>query len=264
MSQPPVTIESDARGVVRMSLNRPGVNNAYNGDMLDGIIAGCAAVRAGSNARVVVLAGNGRHFQAGADLSWLDGVRVQGSQANLDASERTARAMWELNTLQVPTVALVQGGCFGGGTGIAASCDVVIAADNAMFAIAETRWGMAATIIFPQLADAIGVRRLRRYAQTGERFGAEEARRIGLVHEVVPLAELEAAGAKVVDALLRNAPRANAVTKAGVLRQAWSEMHRSHFAAIVAEHAAARQSAEAAEGLASFHEKREAAWYPRP
>ena len=264
MSQPPVTIESDARGVVRMSLNRPGVNNAYNGDMLDGIIAGCAAVRAGSNARVVVLAGNGRHFQAGADLSWLDGVRVQGSQANLDASERTARAMWELNTLQVPTVALVQGGCFGGGTGIAASCDVVIAADNAMFAIAETRWGMAATIIFPQLADAIGVRHLRRYAQTGERFGAEEARRIGLVHEVVPLAELEAAGAKVVDALLRNAPRANAVTKAGVLRQAWSEMHRSHFAAIVAEHAAARQSAEAAEGLASFHEKREAAWYPRP
>ena len=264
MSQPPVTIESDARGVVRMTLNRPGVNNAYNGDMLDAIIAGCAGVRADSNTRVVVLAGNGRHFQAGADLGWLDGVRVQGSQANLDASERTARAMWELNTLQEPTVALVQGGCFGGGTGIAASCDVVIAADNAMFAIAETRWGMAATIIFPQLADAIGVRHLRRYAQTGERFGAEEARRIGLVHEVVPLAELEAAGAKVVDALLRNAPRANAVTKAGVLRQAWSEVHRSHFGAIVAEHAAARQSAEAAEGLASFHEKRDAAWYPRP
>ncbi len=264
MSQPPVTIESDARGVVRMTLNRPTVNNAYNGEMLDGIIAGCARVRAGRDTRVVVLSGNGRHFQAGADLGWLDSVRVQGSQANLDASERTARAMWELNTLQVPTVALVQGGCFGGGTGIAASCDVVIAADNALFAIAETRWGMAATIIFPQLADAIGVRHLRRYAQTGERFGADEARRIGLVHEVVPLADLEAAGAKVVDALLRNAPRANAVTKAGVLRQAWSEVHRSHFGAIVAEHAAGRQSAEAAEGLASFHEKRDAAWYPPP
>jgi methylglutaconyl-CoA hydratase len=264
MAELPVLIERDARGVVRMFLNRPGVNNAYNGDMLDALIAGWAGVRAGSNTRVVVLSGNGRHFQAGADLSWLDGVRVQGSQANLEASERTARAMWELNTLQVPTVALVQGGCFGGGTGIAASCDVVIAADNAKFAIAETRWGMAATIIFPQLADAIGVRHLRRYAQTGERFGAEEARRIGLVHEVVPLAELEAAGAKVVDALLRNAPRANAVTKAGVLRQAWSEVHRSHFAAIVAEHAAARQSAEAAEGLASFHGKRDAAWYPGP
>jgi methylglutaconyl-CoA hydratase len=158
-------------------------------------------------------------------------------------------------------VALIQGGCFGGGTGIAAACDVVIAADNAMFAISETRWGMAATIIFPQLADAIGVRHLRRYAQTGERFGAEEAKRIGLAHDVVPLADLEAAGAKVVDALLRNGPRANAITKAGALRQAWSEVHRGHFAAIVAEHAAGRQSAEAAEGLASFHEKRDASWY---
>lgn len=260
---PSVLTERDARGVLRMTLNRPGVNNAYNGDMLDGIIAGCAEARAGSGTRVVLLAGAGRHFQAGADLGWLDAVRVQGAQANLEASERTARAMWELNTLPAPTVALVQGGCFGGGTGIAASCDVVIAADNAMFAIAETRWGMAATIIFPQLADAIGVRHLRRYAQTGERFGADEARRIGLVHEVVPAAALDAAGAKMVDALLRNAPRANATTKAGVLRQAWSEVHRSHFGAIVAEHAAGRQSAEAAEGLASFHEKRDAAWYPR-
>jgi methylglutaconyl-CoA hydratase len=254
-------IESDARGVVRLTLNRPEVNNAYNGAMIDALIAGCAGVRAGSDTRVAVLAGNGRHFQAGADLGWLDSVRTQGAPANLDASERTARSMWELNTLPVPSVALIQGGCFGGGTGFAAACDVVIAADNAMFAISETRWGMAATIIFPQLADAIGVRHLRRYAQTGERFGAEEAKRIGLVHEVVPAARLEAAGAKVVDALLRNAPRANAITKAGALRQAWSEVHRGHFAAIVAEHAAGRQSAEAAEGLASFHEKRDAAWY---
>ncbi|MBL8384215.1 MAG: enoyl-CoA hydratase/isomerase family protein [Burkholderiales bacterium] len=264
MSQPPVLVSADARGVVRVTLNRPAVNNAYDGAMIDALIDACAQVRAGGAARAVVLAGNGRHFQAGADLGWLDAVRTRGAPANLDASERTARAMWELNTLPVPTVALIHGGCFGGGTGIAAACDVAIAADNAMFAIAETRWGMAATIIFPQLADAIGVRHLRRYAQTGERFGAAEARRIGLVHEVVPAAELEAAGARVVDALLKNAPRANAVTKAGVLRQAWADVHRGHFAAIVAEHAAGRQSAEAAEGLASFHEEREAAWYPRP
>ena len=261
MAEQPVLIQSDARGVVRITLNRPAVNNAYNGEMVDALIAGCAGVRLNKDVRAVVLAGNGRHFQAGADLGWLDSVRTQGSPANLDASERTARAVWELNTLPVPTVALIQGGCFGGGTGIAAACDVVVAADNALFAISETRWGMAATIILPQLADAIGVRHLRRYAQTGERFGAEEARRIGLVHEVVPLAELESAGAKVVDALLRNGPRANAVTKAAILRQAWAGVQGGHFAAIVAEHAAGRQSAEAAEGLASFHEKREAAWY---
>ena len=112
MEEQPVLIDTDARGVVRMTLNRPALNNAYNGAMLDALIAGCAQVHAGNDTRLVVLAGNGRHFQAGAELGWLDSVRVQGSQANLDASERTARAMWELNTLQVLTVALIQGGCF--------------------------------------------------------------------------------------------------------------------------------------------------------
>ncbi len=261
MDEKPVLIDTDARGVLRVTLNRPAVNNAYNSAMIDALIAGCASVRASSEVRVVVLAGRGRHFQAGADLGWLDAVRPQGAAANLDASARTAQAVWDLNTLPLPTVALIQGGCFGGGTGIAAACDVVIAADNALFSISETRWGMSPVIILPQLADAIGVRHLRRYAQTGERFGAEEARRIGLVHEVVPLAELEAAGAKVVDALLRNAPRANAATKAATLRHAWAQVSHPDFAAIVAEHAAGRQSAEATEGMASFHAKRDAAWY---
>src|SRR5258705_11645210 len=93
------------------------------------------------------------------------------------------------------------------------ACDVVIAADNAVFSITEVRWGLTAAIIIPQLCDAIGVRQVRRYALTGERFGAQEARRIGLVHEVVPLADLETAGAKVVEQLLANGPEALAETK---------------------------------------------------
>ena len=261
MADQPVLIDTDARGVVRVMLNRPKVNNAYNSAMIDALIAACADVRAGSGVRVVVLTGNGRHFQAGADLGWLDAVRPQGAAANLDASERTAKAVWDLNTLPAPTVALIQGGCFGGGTGIAAACDVVIAAENALFSISETRWGMSPVIILPQLADAIGVRHLRRYAQTGERFGAQEAKRIGLVHEVVAADELEKAGEKMVDALLRNAPGANANTKAATLRHAWAQVNHANFAAIVADHAAGRQSAEAAEGMASFHEKRDASWY---
>lgn len=262
MDETPVLVSRDARGVVSVVLNRAEVNNAYNSAMIDALLAACASVRADPSVRVVVLSGRGRHFQAGADLSWLNAVRPQGAAANLDASERTARAVWELNTLPAPTVALVQGGCFGGGTGIAAACDVVIAAENAQFAISETRWGMSPVIILPQLADAIGVRHLRRYGQTGERFDAVEARRIGLVHEVVPLDGLAAAGEKVVDALLHNAPGANAATKAATLRHAWTATQNPHFDAVVAAHAAGRQSAEAAEGMASFHEKREASWYP--
>src|SRR6202048_4600975 len=171
------------------------------------------ALAAAPALRVVVLKGNGRHFQAGADLKWIDAVRHASPAENVRVSHATADAVQRLNRARVPTVALVQGGCFGGGTGIVAACDVVVAADNTVFSIAEVRWGLTAAIIIPQLNDAIGVRQVRRYALTGERFGAEEARRIGLVHEVVPLAELESAVAKVVEQLLANGPEALAETK---------------------------------------------------
>src|SRR6478672_4466291 len=140
---------------------------------------------------------SGAKPMSGADLAWVRGIATASKQENLRASRATAEAVDRLNRLPVPTVALVQGGCFGGGTGIVAACDVVIAADNALFSITEVRWGLTVAIIIPQLSDAISVRQLRRYALTGERFGAADARRIGLVHEVVPLAALEAEGAKM-------------------------------------------------------------------
>src|SRR5262249_29927284 len=150
--------------------------------------------------------------------------------------------------------------CFGGGTGIVAACDVVVAADNAIFSIAEARWGLTAAIIIPQLNDAMGVRQVRRYALTGERFGAEEARRIGLVHEVVPLAELSAAGTRIVGHLLENGPDAIAQTKATTLASAWGSFDDRTFDELIESHAEKRQWAEAAEGLASFAEKRAAKW----
>lgn len=254
----------DARGVATVTLNRPRVNNAYDAGLVDGLLAAMDTLGREAGLRVVVLRGAGRHFQAGADLTWLRAVSAQSHAANVAASRATAEAVHRLNHLPVPTVALVQGGCFGGGTGIVAACDVVIAADNALFSIAETRWGLMAGIIIPQLNDAIGVRQVRRYALTGERFNAHEARRIGLVHEVVGLADLEQAGARVVDQLLQNAPHATAQTKAVALEHAWGDMTAQEFSRLVEQHAAKRQSSEASEGLASFREKRAAAWYPGP
>jgi methylglutaconyl-CoA hydratase len=137
---------------------------------------------------------------------------------------------------------------------------VVIAADNAVFSIAEVRWGLTAAIIIPQLNDAIGVRQVRRYALTGERFDAAEARRIGLVHEIVPADQLEAAGARIVDAILQNGPDAIAQTKALALEFAWGRLGERTFDDLVERHAQKRQSDEAAEGLASFAEKRAAKW----
>ena len=256
----PVLWSVDARGVATVTLNRPEVNNAYNGELIDGVLRALDALGAHKGLRAVVLKGNGKHFQAGADLKWIASVRKSAPEENLHVSRATADAVQRLNFAPVPTIALVQGGCFGGGTGIVAACDVVIAADNAMFSIAEVRWGLHAAIIIPQLADAIGVRQLRRYALTGERFGAEEAFRIGLVHKVVPLAGLEAEGVRMVEQVLANGPGAVSETKAWILRSAWSDLDETEFAALVESHSAKRQSAEAAEGLASFAEKRAGNW----
>jgi methylglutaconyl-CoA hydratase len=256
----PVLWHVDARGVASVVLNRPEVNNAYDGHLIAGLIAAMDALGKVERLRAVVVTGNGRHFQAGADLAWIDSVRGASREENIRVSHATATAVRRLNALPVPTVALVQGGCFGGGTGIVAACDVVIAADTALFSIAEVRWGLTAAIIIPQLNDAIGVRQVRRYALTGERFGAAEARRIGLVHEVVPAADLATAGARIVDHLLANGPDAIRATKAHALAHAWSEIDEPTFAALVEAHADKRRSAEAAEGLASFAEKRAAKW----
>ena len=214
MSANPVLWDLDERGVATVTLNRPEVNNAYDAGLINGVLAAMDELGKKPHLRVVVLKGNGKHFQAGADLKWINGVRPKSPEENEAVSRATFEAVQRLNTLPIPTVALVQGGCFGGGTGVISACDVVIAADNALFSITEVRWGLTAAIIIPQLCDAIGVRQVRRYALTGERFGAEDARRIGLVHEVVPLADLEAAGAKVVEQLLANGPEALAETKA--------------------------------------------------
>ena len=259
MSQP-VLSTVDERGVATVSLNRPEVGNAYNGEMIQGLLSTMDELGRVDRLRVVVLQGNGKHFQAGADLKWIDGVRHQSLDENVRVSRATGDAVDRLNRLPVPTVALVQGGCFGGGTGIVAACDVVIAADNAIFSIAEVRWGLTAAIILPQLSDAISARQLRRYALTGERFGAEEARRIGLVHQVVALHRLAATGEEIAAQLLENGPQALAETKAIALQSAWGGFDAGALDALVDSHARKRMTAEAAEGLASFAEKRAARW----
>jgi methylglutaconyl-CoA hydratase len=262
MPENPVLWELDQRGVATVTLNRPEVNNAYDAGLIHGLLAAMDELGKRPQLRVVVLKGKGKHFQAGADLKWINAVRPQSPEENEAVSRATYEAVQRLNRLPIPTVALVQGGCFGGGTGVISACDVVIAADNALFSITEVRWGLTAAIIIPQLCDAIGVRQVRRYALTGERFGAQEARRIGLVHEVVPLADLETSGAEVVEQLLANAPAALTETKALAMESAFGGMSVDDeaYARLVRLHANKRQTEEASEGLASFAEKRAANW----
>jgi methylglutaconyl-CoA hydratase len=264
----PLQVDVDARGVATVRLNRPQRNNAYDGALLQALLDGLVALQADPAVRVIVLRGNGAHFQAGADLGWLREVATrdaaQGSDAaGLAASRLTAQAVRALDDSPKPTVALIHGSCIGGGTGVAAACDVVIAERSAVFAISEARWGLAATIIFPQLDAAIGVRQVRRYALSGERFDAVRAQAIGLVHELCEPGGLDAAAAPVIDGLLRSGPQASAISKRSARACAGAIVSDARFEQLVEEHARRRRSAEAAEGLAAFAQRRPPAWAPR-
>ena len=263
MAENPVLLTvDDARGVATVTFNRPEVNNAYNGAVIDGLLQSLDTLERQPDLRAVVLRGNGRHFQAGADLVWIREIRGQDAAANERASMATAEAVRRLNEAPCPTVALIRGACIGGGTGIAAACDVVVAAEDAFFAISETRWGLMAGIILPQLCQAMGLRQVRRYALTGERFGADEARRLGLVHEVCATGGLDTAGGKIIEAVLMNAPVATTATKLRSLAAARAFVDDGELRDLIDEHACTRQQEEAREGLASFKEKRKPAWYP--
>ncbi len=253
--------EVDAAGVATLRLNRPEVNNAYDGEMIAALTEAVAVCARDEAVRVVVLRGNGRHFQAGADLKWIERVGQSSELENVAVSRRTAVALRGLNEIGKPTVALVHGGCFGGGVGLVASCDVVLASLDAVFAITEVHWGLTPAIIVPQLNAAMGVRNVRRYALSGERFGAERARSLGLVNEVCAEGALDDTAAPILDRLLRGAPEAVAETKRDVLSFSEASVSGEAFDGLVERHGLKRRSAEAREGTRCFREKREPGWY---
>jgi len=259
-----VLSEVDGRGIATVTLNRPDVHNAYDGTMIDGLIAALDALSTDPQVRILVLRANGRHFQAGADLAWLKQMAGAALADNVAFSRRTTAAMRGLNGFARPTIALVHGACYGGGVGMVACCDVAIATESARFALTEVRWGVIPAPIIPQLCAAMGVASLRRYGVTGERFDAAEARRIGLVHEVCADDGLDAAAAPVIEAILQGAPAAIAASKRLVLAHAGLELSEQDVEALAVQAALTRAAPEAAEGLASFRERRRPAWYTPP
>jgi methylglutaconyl-CoA hydratase len=251
----------DQRGVATVTLNRPEVHNAYDGALIDALSAAVAALAADRRVRLLVLRANGKHFQAGADLAWLQEVAGFALEDNVAFPRRTTLAMRALNAFPRPTLALVHGACFGGGVGMVASCDVAIATESASFALTEVRWGVIPAPIIPQLCAAMGVRNLRRYGVTGERFDASEAKRIGLVHEVCPDDALDRAAAPIIHAILKSAPDAVRDAKRLVLAHAGLDLTEQQIEALAVQAAVKRASAEAADGLASFLDRRDPPWY---
>jgi methylglutaconyl-CoA hydratase len=258
----PLLCAIDGRGVASVTLNRPEVNNAYNGALIDAVIDTFERLGRDKAVHAVVLRGAGKHFQAGADLAFLDSLRSVSADENRDFSRRTVAAFRAVQLCPRPTVALIHGGCFGGGVGFAAACDIALSAKDALFGITEVRWGITPAPIIPLLVDRIGARATGRLALTGERFDAAMARAIGLVHETCPAGDLEAAGERIVEHLLLAGPEAVSITKRLIEASVETPFTTGFHDRIVAEAAARRRTPEAAEGLASFREKRKPRWYP--
>lgn len=248
----PVALVVDGRGVAYLSLQRPDHGNAYDGELLESWHVCLDELEARKGLRAVVLSGEGRNFQVGADLRWLAAVREGGDEANDIASVLTATAFERQDRLPVPVICLIQGGCFGGGTGLAAASDIVVASQTATFSVAEVRWGLEPSIILPLLTRAMSPRHVRRYAVTAESFDAAEAARIGLVHEVVAPGDLASRGEQIVSEILRNAPEAVRRTKQHLRDGSRDELIRAH--------SKARRSQEADEGLAAFAARRPPTW----
>jgi methylglutaconyl-CoA hydratase len=250
----------DANGVATLTLNRPDKRNALDYELIGLLKDALEELDARADVRIITLEGAGDYFCAGGDIGSMIRVVQRSSSANEQDALALARMLRALDTVSKPTIALAKGVVVGGGVGLLACCDIVVAADDASFSLNEVRLGLLPAIVAPFLIRAIGLRQLRRYALTAERFSAAEAQKLGLVHRVAPRLEVNLAHAAIVADLLRGAPGAQADVKtffaecdghgvdAELLREA---AHRL---------AARRSSAEAQEGLSAFLEKRAPHW----
>ena len=250
----------NAAGVTEIRMNRPEKHNAFDETLIAELTAAFQAVAKDDGVRVVVLSAAGQSFSAGADLAWMKRMADQPRDANERDASVFADLMSAIDTCPKPVLGMVQGAAFGGGVGLTACCDIVIASEAASFSLSEVRLGLIPAVISPYVAAAIGPRACRRYFLTAERFDARTALELGLVHEVVPAAELEAARTQMLGHLLKGGPHALRATKDLIARVANVKIDAALLRDTAGRIAEARAGAEGKEGIAAFLEKRKPNW----
>ena len=260
MSDPTFLQDVDARGIARITLNRPEVHNAFDDALIAGLTAAFAALGGRDDVRAVVLASNGKSFSAGGDLGWMKRMADYTEQENLDDAMALAGLMKTINDLPKPVLGLVQGAAYGGGVGLVACCDIAIASDKASFCLSEVKLGLAPAAISPYVVRAIGAQAARRYFLTAERFDATEAHRLGLVDEIAAPDGLEEAGERMIGYLLAAGPAALAASKVLTRRVEHGAIDEAMMMATAKVIADLRASPEGQEGLAAFFEKRKPNW----
>ena len=243
-----------------VTLNRPDVRNAFNETTIAELTQAFRELGADADLRAIVLAANGPAFCAGADLNWMKKMAGYTHAENQADALQLAEMLRTIYLCPKPVVAKVQGDCYAGGMGLVAACDIVVAVDQANFCLSEVKLGLVPATISPYVIKAMGENASRRYFLTAERFGAQEALRIGFAHEAVAADALDAKVAEIVKALVNNSP--DAVRQAKVLvREVVGQAVNDGLLADTAERIAyIRASEQGREGVASFLEKRKPSW----
>lgn len=246
--------------VTEVVLTNPDKHNCFDDELIEGLTGAFLLVGEDRDTRVAVLRAEGKSFSAGADLNWMKRMAENDEAANIRDAEALAGMMHAINTCPKPVIGLVQGAAFGGGVGLAAACDVVIAVERASFSLSEVKLGIIPAAISPYVIAAIGQRAARRYFLSAERFDSVEARRLGLVHEVAADEDsLDARGRELAEAICANGPNAVAESKDLIFAvdRPWSwDVHKETARRI----ARVRASDEGREGVSAFLEKRPARW----
>lgn len=245
--------------VARLILNRPEKHNAFDDALILDLTGALENLNKDTSVRVVVLAAEGPSFSAGGDLAWMQRAAKYDASQNLADAQALAKLMATLDGMSKPTIAAVQGPAYGGGCGLIAACDIAIATPAAIFALTEVRLGLIPAVIGPYVIRAIGQRQARRLFLTAERFSAEEALRIGFIHEVTTISGLQNAVDKAINLLLQGGPKALGEAKKLIKELAGLEGQNSADE-MAKKIAVMRQTPEGQEGIAAFLEKRKPAW----
>jgi len=253
----------DAGPITTLTLNRPDVRNAFNEELVKELTDWALTVPADGSVRVAILRGAGTVFCAGADLHWMAKMVGFSREENL-ADARQAAAMYlALDSVPVPLIGRIHGAALGGGAGLAAVCDVVVATDDTTFGFTETTLGIVPAMISPYVVRKIGLSAARQWCLSGGRFPAARARELGLVHDVVAESELDQTVARHVEQFKRAAPSAIAVAKR-VLRDVYGQRPADVSALTADAIASQRVSPEGQDGMRAFLEKRKPAWIDQP
>jgi len=246
--------------VARVMLDRPEVRNAFNDALIAELAETFGRLGADPALRVVVLGGEGKAFCAGADLAWMREMAGYSWEQNRADAGKLADMLWAVYSCPLPVVGRIQGDCYAGGVGLAAVCDIVVAAEGVTFCLSEARLGLLPATIAPYVIRALGEQAARRYFVTAERFDAASARAMGFVHEVVAAGEIDAAVDAIVAAIVANGPMATRACKQLVRDVAGRAIDADLRADTARRIADIRASAEGREGIQSFLDKRPPAW----